>query len=415
MTILRPLPGDPGTVQALADRLAGQGELLLALASTLRGLGDPRTAVWVSPAGAAFAARSRAAASRLVSVGRRYSVSAVALRPLAAALAEAQHDVDLAVHEHADALSRAGDVGTLRVLAQDSSDPAQRATAEHLHREEIEQLERVQQAERRHASGWARYTEADRRCAGVLHRLVQDGLDDSRTYDALTGLSRGAGAVGGVAGALAMVPALKPLGVVAGASDGVQLAADTAVKVGYGDGDWGDIALTGAASAIGPTSAVLKRGALATNPAALTTETRTGRRLLRHTTRERLRLGVAGELRLAGRVEAKPMPRAFRATRSPGSPTATAHWVAEQLVGRGGVLLRNKWLDDLALVTADPTRSRTMFVTGLGAETTTKGVGLVGAGRDALQGREEAAATRARDEAAARGPDQDPGARPGGR
>ncbi|MEO6411903.1 MAG: hypothetical protein ABIO48_04890 [Pedococcus sp.] len=415
MTALRPLPGDPGTVRALADRMAGQGELLMAMASTLRGLGDPDASSWVSPAGAAFGARSRAVASLLASVGRRYAVSAVALRPLAAALTEAQHEVTSAVAEREDAWTRAVDLGTRRVMAQECSDPVQRAEAVHLHRQEIEQLERVQQAERRHASGWARYAEADRRCAGVLHRLVQDGLDDSRAYDALTGLSRGAGAVGSIAGTLALVPVLKPLGVVAGVCDAVQLAADTVVKIGYGDGDWGTISLTAAASAIGPTSAVLKRGALATNPATRATETRTGRRLLRHDTAERLRLGVVGEVRLAGRAEGKPTSRTFRATRSPGSPTATAHWAAEQVMGRGGVLLRNKWLDDLALVTADPTRSRTMFVAGLGAETTAKGVGLVGAGRDAQLGREEGVATRARDEAAGRGATPDPGARPGGR
>jgi hypothetical protein len=382
MTILQPLPGDPVTVHALADRLAGQGELLLALASTLRGLGDPSAAIWVSPAGAAFAARSRTAASLLVSVGRRYAVCAVALRPLAAALAEAQHEVTWAVAEREDAWTRAVDLGNRRMTAQESADPAQRATAAHLHRQEIEQLERVERAERRHASGWHRYAEADHRCATVLHQLVQDGLDDSRMYDALTGLSRGATAVGSVAGTLAVVPVFKPLAVVAGVCDGLQVAADTAVKVGYGDGDWGSIALTAATSAVGPASSVLKRGALAVNPSAFETSTRTARRILRHDARQRLRLGVAGEVRWAGRAEPRPTARTFRASRSPGSPTATAHWAAEQVVGRGRVMLANKWLDDLALVTSDPARSRTMFVTGLGAEATAKGLGLGGAGRD---------------------------------
>lgn len=415
MTVLRPLPGDAVTVHALADRLAGQGELLLALASTLRGLGDPSAASWVSPAGTAFGARSRTAASLLASVGRRYAVCAVALRPLAAALTEAQHEVTATVAEREDAWPRAVDLGNRRVLAEQSADPVQRGAAESLHRLEIEQLERVAGAERRHASGWARYTDADRRCAGVLHGLVQDGLDDSRTYDALTGLSRGAGAVGGAAGTLALVPVLKPLGVVAGACDGLQVAADTVVRVGYGDGDWGSIALTAGGSATGPLAAVLKRGALATNPAALATETRTGRRLLRLDTGQRLRLGLAGEVRGAGHAAPRATPRTFRATRSPGSPVATAHWAAEQVVGRGEVLLRTKWLEDLALVTADPARSRTMFLTGLGAESTAAGVGLVGAGREARLGHEGEAATRARDEAAARGPGPDPGARPGGR
>ncbi|MEP6855121.1 MAG: hypothetical protein ABJA33_06610, partial [Pedococcus sp.] len=133
-------------------------------------------------------------------------------------------------------------------------------------------------------------------------------------------------------------------------------------------------------------SAVLKRGALVTNRAALATRTRTSRRLLRHDTMERLRLGVAGEVRWAGRTQPKPSPRTFRASRSPGSPTATAHWAAEQVVGRGRVLLGNRWLDDLALVTGDPARSRAMFVSGLGAEAAATGLGVVGAVRDAHLG-----------------------------
>lgn len=417
MTILRPLPGDPGTVRALADRLTGQGELLLALASTVRGLGDPSRATWCGPGGAAFAARSRTAASLLVSVGRRYAVSAVALRPLAAALTEAQHDASWAVTTHTEARQLAVTLGNRRVAAQGSADPAQRVVAADLHRLEIEQLERVQLAERRHATAWHRFTEADRRCATVLHRLVQDGLDDSRLYDSLTGLGRAAGALGSAAGAIAMTPTppSRALGVVAGVCDGVQVTADAVVKVGYGDGDWGDIALGAATSVTGPASAVLKRGALATNPAALAGRTRTARRLLRYDTAQRLRIGTAEELRRAGRAEPEPDARTFRATRSPGSPTATAHWAAEQVTGRARVLVRNRWLDDLALVTGDPARSRTMFVTGLAAEATTAGLGAVGTGRD-LYGRHETdEAMQARDATAARGPAPDPDGRAGAR
>jgi hypothetical protein len=407
MTALRPLSGHPGTVISLADRLAGQGELLLAMASTLRGLADPDTATWDSPAGAAFAGRSRTGASLLTSMGRRYAVAAVALRPLAAALAEAQVDVGWAVTEREDAWTRAVDLGNRRAVAQESIDPAQRAAAAHLHREEIAQLERLQRAEHRHESGWQRYTEADRRCAAVLHGLVQDGLDDSRTYDALTGLSRGAGAMGSAVGTLALFPTFRPLVLVAEAGDAVQLAADITVKVGYGDGDWGTIALTAAASATGPVSDVLKRGSLATNPAAAITGTRTARRLLRPDTAQRLRLGLAGAGR-AGRLEPKPDARIFKATRSPGSPVATAHWVKEQVVGRGWVVLRNQWFDDLALVTGDPARSRTMMVAGLGAEASSAGLGAGSTLREWHHEHQDKSAMQARDDAAAKAAERDP-------
>lgn len=420
MTILRPLSGDPGTVRALADRLAGQGELLLALASTVRSLGDPSRTTWEGPGGAAFGARSRTAASLLVSVGRRYAVSAVALRPLAAALAEAQHDASWAVTTHAEAWQLAVTLGNRRVTAQESADPTQRAVAADVHRKELEQLELVQIAERRHAAAWQRFAEADRRCASVLHQLVQDGLDDSRMYDSLTGLSRGAGVLGSAAGGVAMAPTppSKALGVVAGACDGLQLTADVAVKVGYGDGDWGRIGVGAALSVTGAASGVLKRGALATNPAALASPTRTARRSLRFGTAQRLRLATAEELRRAGRAEYQPDARTFRtfrATRSPGSPTATAHWVAEQVAGRARVLVRNKWLDDLALVTRDPDRSRTMFVTGLAAEATAAGLGAVGTGRDLYARHDGDLAMRTRDATDARGTTPDPDPRPGAR
>jgi hypothetical protein len=411
------MPGDPGTVRALADRLAGQGELLMRLASILTGLGEPTTATWDSPAGTAFAARSRTASSLLVSVGRRYAVSAVALRPLAAALAEAQHDVSSAVDERADAWPRAVSFGNRRVEAEQSADPAQRAMAAGYHRAEIEQLERVQAAERRHSGAWERFTQADRRCIAVLHQLARDGLDDSRTYDALTGLSRGAGALGSTAATVALLPLppAKALGVVAGASDAVQVAADTTVKLAYGDGSWASIALSAGATGLGSASGVLKRGGLATNPAAAGAPTRTVRRLLRHDTGERLRLGVTGELRAAGRVEARPRTSTFRATRSPGSPTATAHWAAEQVTGRLRVLASNKWLDDLALVTGDPARSRTMMVTGLGAEATAGGLGGARVLRGVHLGAQDRDAMQARTDADEEGPGLDPRARPGGR
>lgn len=406
-TLLRALAGDPGTVISLAGRLAGQGELLLAMAATLRGLADPDTATWDSPAGAAFAARARTGASLLTSVGRRYAVAGVALRPLAAALAEAQVDVGWAVIEREDAWTRAVDLGNRRVAAEESADPAERAAAAHLHREEIAQLERVQLAERRHAAGWQRYAEADRRCATVLHGLVQDGLDDSRTYDTLTGLGRGAGAVGDAVGTLALFPTFRPLIVVAEACDAVQVAADVTVKVGYGDGDWGTIALIAGASASGPLSDVLKRGSLATNPAALLTGTRSARRLLRYDTPQRLRIGIAGAGR-AGRIEPKPGARIFKATRAPGSPRATALWAKEQVLGRSRVFLRNKWFDDLALVTGDPARSRTMMVTGLGAEATSAGLSAGSTVREWHQGHQDRSAMQARDDAADKAPEPDP-------
>ena len=398
MTVLRPLSGDPGTVRGLADRLAAQGEQLLSLAAVVRGLGGPEVS-WESPAGTACAERSHAAASLLVSMGRRHAVAAVSLRPLAAALEHAQRVVDAAVAEHEVARPRAEALGNARAEAELSVDPAQRATATGLHCREVAELERARDAERRHAEAWRQFDEADRRCAGVLRALVHDGLADSRTYDALTGLSRAAGGVAEVAGSAALVPlpATKPLGVLAAAGEGVAVFADTTVKVAYGDGDWTSIGLSAVTTAAGPASRVLRRGALATNPAARSAPTRAERRLLRYDVGERLRLGVVAEARRAGRAGAERPPRVFRPTRRPGSPAAAAHWVAELVTARARHAARVRWLDDLELATRDPARSRRMLLTAFGAEATAAGSGGAGALRERFLDREQSEATRLRD------------------
>jgi hypothetical protein len=399
MTVLRPLPGDAETVRALADRLQAQGELLLSLAETLRGLAGPDV-TWESPSGVAFVARSQAAAALLVGVGRRHARSAAALRPLATALEHAQRIVAAAVAEHDIAYPRAVALGTARAEAEQSADPAQRATAVAYRCREVAELERAQDAERSHLEAWRQFHEADRRCAAVLHRLVEDGLADSRTYDALTGLGRATGWVEDVAGPIALLPTppSKALGAAAGTAGAVNVLADTTVKLAYGDGDWTSIGLSAAATAAGPASRVLKRGALATNPAARSAATRTERRLLRHAVGERLRLGVVGELRQVGHAEAERPPRPFPSTGAPASPIAAAHWARDQLAERVRYAVRVKWLDDLALATRDPARSRTMLLVGFGSEAATAGLDGAGALRDRQLTHQQTVAGRQRDE-----------------
>jgi hypothetical protein len=399
--VLRPLSGHPGTVRALADRLAAQGEHLLSVAEALVGLSGPDVA-WESPSGQAFAARSRPAASLLAAVGRRHGVSAAALRPFAAALEHAQAVVDAAVAEHSDAWPRAVALGNARVEAEQAADPAQRARAAGLHVQEVAELERVQDAERRHAEAWCAFDEADRRCAGVLRQLVEDGLADPRTYDALTGLSRVASGVEGAAGAVALVPtaASTAFGLVAATAGGVKLLTDTTVKVTYGDGDWASLGLSGAAAATGPAARGLKVGALATNPAARSAATRAERRGLRYGLGERLKVGAVAELRGFGRSVAKPPAKVFTPTARPRSPVAMAHWAAEQALERARHAARVKWLDDLAVATRDPARSRTMLVAGYGTGAASTVLDGAAAVRDVQLGHREREAMQLRDERA---------------
>lgn len=401
MMMLRPLPGHPGTVRALADRLAEQSERLLSLAEALAGLGGPDV-VWESPSAVAFAARSRTAASLLVSVARRHGVSAAALRPLAAALEHAQAVVDGAVDEHADAWPRAVVLGNARVEAEQSPDPAQRTRAASLHAQEVAELERVQDAERRHAEAWRDFQDADRRCALVLRHLVEDGIADSRTYDALTGLSRVAAGVEVAASAIAWVPipATKAFGLVEGAAGGVKVLTDTTVKLTYGDGDWTSIGLSAAAVATAPLAKVLKTGALATNPTARSAATRTQRRELRLQLDQRIRHGAITELRQLGRAEVKHPSQLFRPSRRPASAMATAHWAAEQAVERVRHAVRVTWLDDLALATGDPARSRTLLVTAYGTEAASTALEVEDLIGDVQRSHRESEAKQLRDEQA---------------
>lgn len=325
----------------------------------------------------AFAARAHPAAGVLVAVGRRHEVSAVSLRAVADALEAAQRIADAAVAEHEVALPRAIALGNARVEAEQSADPTQHAVAVGLHHREIAELERVQGAERRHAAAWQGFQDADRRCAAVLRALLEDGLADSRTYDTLTATSRAAAGIATASGAVALlpVPPARAVGLLASAAGGVGLVADVTVKLAYGDGDWSSIGLTAAASSTGGLAKVLKRGALATNPAARLATTRGERRLLRPDVTARLKLGLAGELRRSPHPGGPRRVHLARARPATGSPVATAHWLAEQVGSRTAHAVRVRWLDDLALATRDPARSRTMFVTGLGAEGASTGLG----------------------------------------
>ena len=106
MSGLPPLPGHPGAVRLLADRLASTAQRLSALASVLARLRDGAT--WDGPAGEAFGARLREVGPVLDAVAVRLGGAAAPLRALAAAMEEAQAvvaaavlDVDEAEHAYA--------------------------------------------------------------------------------------------------------------------------------------------------------------------------------------------------------------------------------------------------------------------------------------------------------------------------
>lgn len=397
-------PGDPATVRDLADVLAGQGEVVGALARTLRGLCDPDVVSWEGAAAVAFRARSAAVASLLERIARRYAVSAVALRPLAAALAQARAQCEWGSREQEDAMAQALRWGDQMSEAQASPDPAVRSTASVHQRQMVAELERAQGAERSHADAWEQWRAADRRCAAVLHGLEDDGLKDSRTYDVLTGASRAGGGIAQASGVVALLPhpAAGPFRAAEVVASGTQLGADLTVKVAYGDGDLTDIVLRAAASAAGPVAGVLKQGARHTNATVLAATTRAARREATPSTPERLRAALLEQRRR--------LTTGSATTRFGKAPTAGTHtvrwtgpprglgaaglrakrqWAGEQASARMRAYAQKAWLDDLALVTRTPGGSRGMLLTSFGAEAAGSALGGVGTGREAWQAHRE--------------------------
>ncbi len=256
MTGLPPLPGDPGAVRLLADRLAGTARRLSALAGVLARLRDGAT--WDGPAGDAFGARLREVGPVLDAVATRLAGSAAPLRALADAMAEAQVVVSAAVldldeAEHAYAVLE--DRAAALCGAGRSEDDPDLLVIRHL---QVDQVEVQQVARARHAAAAERFREADARCAAILRALTVDGLADALPYRVLVGVSDAGHGLASLEPLAAVVPELKPVVAVAAP---VGVAADTALLVAYGEGDGRQLATDAAFAATGALGGVLRTGA----------------------------------------------------------------------------------------------------------------------------------------------------------
>jgi hypothetical protein len=381
---LPPLPGDPETARVLADVLAAQGGSLRSLANTLRRLGDPATTTWESPAGVVFTARAGGVAGVIERVGRRYAVSATAVRGLAAVLQECQAQVAWAQRVNEAAWPDFLAASEAKVVAESSAAPGSAAEAARCQVVMAQAGERAERAERVHAQASARYRDADRRCAAVLGGLLDDGLADRWHYDLLTGTSSTAAQVSQGCDGARWVPgwgaAAKAVGTTA---DAAQLGSDLVVKVAYGDGSWRSIAVSGAAAALGQSATVLKQGAKATNARAIeSARTRVERRALRLTTSRRLQVAAADHVRRGFR-DPMPPPKPLALAPPPPGLAARSRWVVAQGQARLRAELDRRWLADFRAVVGTPGASGGMFVSGVALEGTQKVVEV----GDALESR----------------------------
>ncbi len=256
MSGLPPLPGDPGAVRLLADRLAGTAQRLSALVAVLARLRDGAT--WDGPAGDTFGSRLREVAPVLDAVAARLGGAAAPLRALADAMAEAQVVVSAAVL-HVDEAEHAYAVLEDRAVAlcaagRSEGDP-DLLVVRHL---QVEQVEAQQLARARHEVAAERFREADARCAAFLRSLTVDGLADALPYRVLVAVSGAGHAVATLQPLVTVVPELKPVVAVA---DSGAVAADTGLLVAYGEGDGRQLATDAAVAATGALGGVLRTGA----------------------------------------------------------------------------------------------------------------------------------------------------------
>ncbi len=364
---LAPQTGDSAAARDLANTLAAQGDWLSSMSGSLRGLADGSMTTWESPAGQAFAGRCGVVTGVLERVARRYAVAAVAVGALADVLEDCQAEV-----RWAQQVTDAAWEGFLRyqeamVVAQDSGDVG---GAAYNRAAMVQEHERVQRAAARHAAARERYDAADRACARVLEQLAQDGLGDSRTYNALTGIGDFAEGVSTAAGLIPPgVPVVGQWAKVAGAvGSGVRFTTDVTVKVAYGDGAWRDIGTTAALNAVGRGGTVLKEGGRLTNATAISkATTRAARRDLRLSTLDRVVLASRAEV---GKSLAK-LPanvRVPRAGRTAGRVATAGVGRAEAPAVAAIVSRQRTWVDDLHAVTRTPGTSPRMFVAGSTAQ-----------------------------------------------
>jgi len=399
VTGLPPLPGHPGAVRLLADRLAATSQRLSALAAVLARLRDGAT--WDGPAGVAFGARLREVGPVLDAVSARLGGAAAPLRTLAVAMEEAQAVVAAAVLEfdeadHAYAVLEERAAALVGAGVEEGS--PELLVVRHL---QVGQVEAQQSARARHSVAAERFREADARCAAVLRTLGVDGIADPLTYRVLAGVSGAGHDVATLGPVASVVPELKP---VVALADGAAAAADAALLVAYGEGDAGQLAVAAGLSAAGAFGAALKLGstvgARRTATGVVSTATLTAR--------QRVALGVVKEARArrdalratfrvppargtASAVLGGPAPRSFdigsglgRGLSAPAvlnslGAGARRTAVAARVAARQRI--DRAFLDDWRLATANGPQAQRMYTAGVTLEVSSAGVAKSGVGR----------------------------------
>ncbi|WP_377641883.1 hypothetical protein [Oryzobacter terrae] len=376
---LRPLPGDPGAVRALARSLRSTGQRLGAIGSTLARL-RPGPA-WEGCAAEAFTSRIGDVPPLVDAVARRFAGAAAPLLALAEAMEDAQAviggavlDDDAASHAYAALEDRVA----LFVASGRTEDDPDVLVLRHLQRDQVAQQVR---ARARHAAALERFREADASAAGVLRALAFDDLADSTLYRTLAAVRAGGRGVAEVGVLAAVAPELVPL---AAAGDATATAADAGLLAVYGEGDAGSLATGLALASTGGVGRVLRHGSLAGAEATahgvrstrvLTTQQRmvVGAVEAARSRRDALRTALRGvpdrgtpSALLGGpavRVRSAPVATAAAQTVAQRASDA-ARLAAERVREAAAEQVRRRVLDDWRLASANGASAQRMYVSG---------------------------------------------------
>ncbi len=376
---LRPLPGDPGAVRALARSLRATGERLDAIGATVGRLRPGAT--WEGCAGEAFTARIGDVPRIVAAVAGRFSGASAPLLAVADVLEEVQAVIGVAVHDDdaaAHAFVALEDRVVLLVAAGRTEEDPDVLVLRHLQREQVAEQVR---ARARHAAAVERFREADARAARVLRGLALDDIADSHLYRTLATL-RAAGRGVAEVGALSVVaPELAPL---AAAGEATGVVADAGLLAVYGEGDVGSLATSLGLASTGGVGRVLRHGSVA-GAEATAVGVRTTRSL---TTQQRLALGVldaARSRRDALRTSLHGVPARGTSSALLGGPavrvrslpatgsaaqraSAAARLAAERVREAAAEQVRRRVLDDWRLASANGAAAQRMYASGVTLE-----------------------------------------------
>mgnify|MGYP003375555217 CR=1 FL=1 len=352
--ILQPLPGDAEVVRGLAAHLRARAQQMADLAGLLARLREAST-VWESPAGVVFATRLAGLPPSLDLVVDRYAVAAAALIELAEVLGREQPIIQACVYEESQAqrqiLLLEDELARLAAGGLGRGDPLYEVLLADQRRE----VARAQEARARHTAAWARFTEADTRCADRLAAAARDRLQDGLAYRSVRGAAQLADGVAALGALGTLHPGFKAAGVVGAGAGGVS---DAVMLLAYDEGSWGDLAADVAFAATTGTGSALKAGSALTGQFSRAERIRAG---VAAATRAKVD-EVRGPLRITPFARPGALAPSLPAIATGGSFTARGLLTKGVNAARSG--LDRALLDDWRLAVRNGKDAKVHFVTG---------------------------------------------------